>query len=1106
MATTVQILTTNYSGQTATITFSPCSGGTINLGSHVIPYNYISDNYQGDYSLYFADFSQTCTFNIPCATPTPTPTVIVATATPTPTVTPDPTATPTSTPDPTATPTSTPDPTATPTSTPDPTATPTSTPDPTATPTVTPEPTATPTSTPTVTPEPTATPTSTPTVTPEPTATPTSTPEPTYYYYYLLNCDLVNNAYGRSLNPYIHLSGFTFNVDTNLCYTINGQETDPYYDYDLDNATIVTDCTDILCPTPTPTPTPTETPTPTPIPSYSYGVHTGGTYLDPYTACQSQTVDSIFYSINPTLNVGDVLYADVELSSIYVTEIGNYFIIEDEENKYVIDTDSLGSIISLTNCNTIQPTPTPTGAPTDTPTPTPTPTGAPTDTPTPTPTATPTVTPDPTATPTATPTVTPIPSAAFNGIAITGNTSMYCACLVVGTDSIYYINSSSINDNGIYLYSDSGFTQTLPNGVLYKLISTDGFNTEYIVSVDETGMISSVTNCLTGVIPPTAFNGIQLSDTTPLYDVCQSGTGNVYYIFGGETIEIGTYLYTDECTTSNNLAPNGYLHKLESLDNLYTQYIVTVDETGMITSVTNCDTIFEPTPTPTVTPEPTATPTSTPTVTPEPTATPTSTPTVTPDPTATPTSTPTVTPDPTATPTPTPDPTATPTPTPDPNFYYEADRYECQLDGSCSFIETIVIANQPELVLNARFRLDPTTGYIFQVVSSTTPQIATLTNMTGLGVTSCSTLCSQPPTPTPTPEPTSTPTATPDPTATPTPTPNPTATPDPTATPTPTPNPTATPTSTPNPTATPTPTPNPTATPTQTPDPNYYFLAEEYECLGNGNCQYVSDLYISNPVDLTIAPTQRYRLDPTSGLILRVMTAVAPQVALITNMSGSGQINCNAFCAQPPTATPTPNPTATPDPTATPTVTPNPTATPTPTPNPTATPDPTATPTVTPNPTATPTPTPNPTATPDPTATPTVTPNPTATPTPTPNPTATPDPTPTPTPIPSAETEVTGSNGFYGGTITSVIIGGLSLTTNDVFPRSPGDGFGGTVPLTGSQLVVVHIADVAPDGCLTVSTAFNGPQSIAASGGQTFSQVMDITGGVFINGTDGQCA
>jgi len=83
-----------------------------------------------------------------------------------------------------------------------------------------------------------------------------------------LNCDLVTNAYGRSLDPHIHLSGFTFNVDTNMCYTIIGQDPNPYYDYDLDISTSVTDCTDVLCgigtPTPTPTPTATSTPTPTP--------------------------------------------------------------------------------------------------------------------------------------------------------------------------------------------------------------------------------------------------------------------------------------------------------------------------------------------------------------------------------------------------------------------------------------------------------------------------------------------------------------------------------------------------------------------------------------------------------------------------------------------------------------------------------------------------------------------------------------------------------------------------------------------------------------------------------------------------------------------------
>ena len=110
--TTVQILTTNYSGQTATITFSPCSGGTINLGSQVIPYNYISDNYLGEYSLYFADFNQTCTFNVPCPTETPTPTP-TETPTPTPTPTSTETPTPTTTPTNTETPTNTPTPTST---------------------------------------------------------------------------------------------------------------------------------------------------------------------------------------------------------------------------------------------------------------------------------------------------------------------------------------------------------------------------------------------------------------------------------------------------------------------------------------------------------------------------------------------------------------------------------------------------------------------------------------------------------------------------------------------------------------------------------------------------------------------------------------------------------------------------------------------------------------------------------------------------------------------------------------------------------------------------------------------------------------------------------
>ena len=209
--------------------------------------------------------------------------------------------------------------------------------------------------------------------------------------------------------------------------------------------------------------------------------------------------------------------------------------------------------------------------------------------------------------------------------------------------------------------------------------------------------------------------------------------------------------------------------------------------------------------------------------------------------------------------------------------------------------------------------------------------------------------------------------------------------------------PTATPTPTPTNTFTPTPTPTPTGTPTPTPtiDPNFYYLAERYECQLDGSCLYIEDLVISNNVALSIAPTKRYRLDPTSGYILRVMSATYVQVALITTMSGSGQITCSNLCAQPPTPTPTP--------------------TGTPTPTPTSTPQP-------------PTPTPTPTATPQP-------------PTPTPTPTGTPTPTPTSTPIPFSGTI------YYGTTISSVCPYGAGSSG---FVTGDGTTFCGSQYFTGN--------------------------------------------------------
>lgn len=100
---TLEILTTNYSGETAVITYNPCSGGTINLGSQVLPYNYVSDYVYGDYDLYFPTYNTNCSLSVPCPSPTPTttttPTVTpTTTETPTPTVTTTPTVTPTPSP------------------------------------------------------------------------------------------------------------------------------------------------------------------------------------------------------------------------------------------------------------------------------------------------------------------------------------------------------------------------------------------------------------------------------------------------------------------------------------------------------------------------------------------------------------------------------------------------------------------------------------------------------------------------------------------------------------------------------------------------------------------------------------------------------------------------------------------------------------------------------------------------------------------------------------------------------------------------------------------------------------------------------------------------
>ena len=166
MSTYILITTENYDGQMAQITFYPTAGGSINLGTVLLPYEYYTDDFYGRYSIYIPSKDVTCELRFITPTPTKTPTQT-------------PSNTPTNTPTKTVTPTVTPTTSVSPTMTPTVTPTNTSTLTPTPTKTKTPTPTVTRTPIPTRTPTKTPTPTVTNTRTPIPTRTPTPTPTQT---------------------------------------------------------------------------------------------------------------------------------------------------------------------------------------------------------------------------------------------------------------------------------------------------------------------------------------------------------------------------------------------------------------------------------------------------------------------------------------------------------------------------------------------------------------------------------------------------------------------------------------------------------------------------------------------------------------------------------------------------------------------------------------------------------------------------------------------------------------------------------------------------------------------------------------------------------------
>ena len=262
MAIGIRILSNNLSGQTAEVTYLPASGGTIDLGAQVIPFNYLSSYYYGVFEMYIPtyDYTYTLEITVPPVSPTPTPTI---TSTVTPTTTNTPTNTQTNTATPTQTTTDTPSQTQT--------NTPTITPTNTLTPTPTQTPTSTIGSTPTQTPTNTETPTQTPTQTGTPTQTPTPS-EPPRFAFAVVKGVTYDEACGN-YGPSITIYGINNVFDQNIFFynSASGPVTIDMSGY-YQQSTVVVELDSngeevggySICVTLTPTPTPTTTQTQTP--------------------------------------------------------------------------------------------------------------------------------------------------------------------------------------------------------------------------------------------------------------------------------------------------------------------------------------------------------------------------------------------------------------------------------------------------------------------------------------------------------------------------------------------------------------------------------------------------------------------------------------------------------------------------------------------------------------------------------------------------------------------------------------------------------------------------------------------------------------------------
>ena len=575
MSIGVRILSDNLSGQTTQVTYRPDSGGTIDLGTQVFPFNYISSYYYGIYDCYVPTYGYTYSLNVPGPTPTPTPTN-TSTPTNTPGLSPTPTETITSTP--TSTETPTPTPTITSTQTPTvtigltPTATASNTPTPSITPSITPTNTETPTNTPTNTETPTTTPTVTPTNTETPTNTPTNTQTPTNSICktYLLFGGVTNQTsfVGTDCDGFVfdfflevfdtlifcaeniiiadgdgtatYLGGCPLPLPTTT--PTNTASNTPTPTVTITNTSTPTN-TPSITPTNTETPTPTNTETPTNTPSETptntpTNTETPTNTPTP-TVTPTQNRNSFMITSGNTANIacdfgdfGEIYGEDPVFDNntqffnnptgpVTIDMTGYY-----ANGGLVIEVNSTGTTGIVSLCSGL-PTLTPT--PTNTETPTNTPTTTTTLTTTPTNTETPTNTPTTSLTPTVTPTNL-------------GNIKLYGAI-----DQSY----SPVNATLWYSINTNPYDSTQPYPIGYTWTQVGG-----ITTLPQCNLESFI-----GSIDATVGNlyvQVRTSDGTQIYNIssgfvgspdpCTSSLGTLFTtsfaVSGGGTVDL-KYKITD---------------------------------------------------------------------------------------------------------------------------------------------------------------------------------------------------------------------------------------------------------------------------------------------------------------------------------------------------------------------------------------------------------------------------------------------------------------------------------------------------------------------------------------------------------------------------------